>query len=1010
MHSFYEYTRFTTLPSDLLFFDIKRFKAGVENYLWIQDQDNGAGGYWGAADSVETAHGSSLKISALYDGAYSAGSETNALDITSDDVVFVSPKGLITTPFRDQTKEVAFDENGQLEIQLNGVGRNETVQLVTQSGMPPYMEISSVDVIGGGVFPRFTLPDGLTFDGKDQWLMKGQEYVVEQLTDEQQSAIDAGNEVLWVNSYTGSAFGAIPITALGQTVELPGGRGQATLTEAGELVYKLSIPGLTNNQIIHWQSSAADPNGHIRPADAEITKFRGIENLNDDDDFVFSLESGLPDFSESSVSDIHAVSLAVVTNEHGEFGFVRTSGNDSGDFTLDDSIAFQQQLIETMSSHAPMINTIRLHISPSLIDYVDGDGTSFIDLFRAFGDAGYKIIPHLTSPLFSSTNASVDFASTGLDASLFGTDFSDLSDENKDIVEGKILEAGGAIFASNTSQLTADQNASIELDQDLRIHKPVSTNSDGSFTAAVIPNVPESWGSASSEFDPIDYTVNSWSRFTDIVNADPDLRDAIFGYQIWNEPMAYDWDSSAQAQIFADDIAEVFSRVGTGWGDKRILVPGLNSDKQFEILASDPDLDGVTPLDQIRNTIGDKLIWSSHVYVRDDDATYEAYDEDYLRSKFEAQHRVLEGDDIVVTELNFDADISVEGYSESEAQIAANFQGAPIWQHWSLLDPISGPQQHKYVYARFSEWYAEQGIGTGWYAPTGVDADLFSDARESSQKEERDSLAFALNMWSADEQTATDGSMGGDDILAASSAGVPDDRGFVAFGYGGDDIVRHEQTAVSHHSERTYFVDGAGVDTYYGGSYITTFNVTEAGQNYAYANGDGRNTVRFAEDVIQGLTINLTDMSQSTGIAKDNFFEGFRTLQATGHDDIIIADNDWNIIRGGAGDDIIIDQGNANGGALQTKMFGDGGADIFRFEGRDGIAERIYNFEIGVDKIDLSALGVTGMDELTISYKANGYGSIVDAEGEAINLVGSWVSHAASDLNAQLTANDFIFA
>ncbi len=245
----------------------------------------------------------------------------------------------------------------------------------------------------------------------------------------------------------------------------------------------------------------------------------------------------------------------------------------------------------------------------------------------------------------------------------------------------------------------------------------------------------------------------------------------------------------------------------------------------------------------------------------------------------------------------------------------------------------------------------------------------------------------------------------GDDVITFGNGSA------TIYNGAGDDIVWHEQTSLGHHSERTYFIDGPGVDTYHGGVYITTFTVTEAGINYAYANGDGRNTVKFSNNVSEGLTIDLTDMSNSTGIAKDNFVEGFRRLDATQHNDTIIVDHDWGYIRGGAGDDIIILRSEADENAIQSRLYGGDGADIFRFEIRDGVAQSLNDFEVGVDKIDVSALNIYSIDQLKISYNSRGYGSIIDPTGDRIGLAGSWVKNAHNDQDLYgLTVDDFIFA
>ncbi|MEJ6404240.1 fasciclin domain-containing protein [Yoonia sp. 2307UL14-13] len=98
-------------------------------------------------------------------------------------------------------------------------------------------------------------------------------------------------------------------------------------------------------------------------------------------------------------------------------------------------------------------------------------------------------------------------------------------------------------------------------------------------------------------------------------------------------------------------------------------------------------------------------------------------------------------------------------------------------------------------------------------------------------------------------------------------------------------------------------------------------------------------------------------------------------------------------IYGGSGDDTII------GGAGRDKLFGGSGADTFVFNDGDG-RDKIRDFNVHEDVIDLSDLGLTGIDDLDIS--GGWFGTHIDlGDGDSIDL--SWVR------TSSLTEDNFIF-
>lgn len=103
---------------------------------------------------------------------------------------------------------------------------------------------------------------------------------------------------------------------------------------------------------------------------------------------------------------------------------------------------------------------------------------------------------------------------------------------------------------------------------------------------------------------------------------------------------------------------------------------------------------------------------------------------------------------------------------------------------------------------------------------------------------------------------------------------------------------------------------------------------------------------------------------------------GAETLTGGPGADLIIGQGGNDRLRGGAGDDIILD------GAGSDRMWGGPGADIFVLS-KDGANDTIEDFERGVDRIDMSAMGrfytVDGLD-----FKSTKNGARLSIDGETL--------------------------
>lgn len=108
----------------------------------------------------------------------------------------------------------------------------------------------------------------------------------------------------------------------------------------------------------------------------------------------------------------------------------------------------------------------------------------------------------------------------------------------------------------------------------------------------------------------------------------------------------------------------------------------------------------------------------------------------------------------------------------------------------------------------------------------------------------------------------------------------------------------------------------------------------------------------------------------------------------SGAADVLTGDARNNFLDGGAGDDRLSGGDGADiliDGAGNDTLTGGAGADIFLFTNLDG-TERVTDFELGQDRLDLSALGwIRSVDQIQRSATANGL--LLEYSGKTIELI-----------------------
>ena len=232
-----------------------------------------------------------------------------------------------------------------------------------------------------------------------------------------------------------------------------------------------------------------------------------------------------------------------------------------------------------------------------------------------------------------------------------------------------------------------------------------------------------------------------------------------------------------------------------------------------------------------------------------------------------------------------------------------------------------------------------------------------------------------------------------------------------------------------HGNDRTDRLEGGdGADKLWGGDGADQLVGGDGADQLV--GGDGRDLIYYLDSPV-GVTVNL-----ETGMGKGGYAEGdvlisIEDVGGSNHGDILIGNDSDNELDGNDGDDELHGNGGVDilrgregadklwggdgndslsgndgddilhGGAGDDDLLGFEGNDIFVFGPGDG-NDRIRYFIDNEDRIDLSAFGLTGIDDLTLLSES--YGVIVDMSAHD----GGTIFLPDIDI-ADIDASDFIF-
>lgn len=216
--------------------------------------------------------------------------------------------------------------------------------------------------------------------------------------------------------------------------------------------------------------------------------------------------------------------------------------------------------------------------------------------------------------------------------------------------------------------------------------------------------------------------------------------------------------------------------------------------------------------------------------------------------------------------------------------------------------------------------------------------------------------------------------------------------------HGGDDtdyLVGRDGDDILH--------GGAGQDRFYGGLGDDTYIVDDSREGIT-EEGNGYDIVYSTVDYILPTLVEEhrmlgTDNIKGWGNADDNRFVG------NSGDNIIRSGMGDDVLIGGHGDDILLghsDNDRLEGGAGFDKLLGGDGEDTFVFE-RGGGIDFVYDFEIGADIVDFSAMGIDDMTGLEAIAQNTSRGvQFRFGDGDVFRLIGIDQS--------QIQAEDFILS
>ncbi|WP_420862958.1 calcium-binding protein [Algirhabdus cladophorae] len=194
--------------------------------------------------------------------------------------------------------------------------------------------------------------------------------------------------------------------------------------------------------------------------------------------------------------------------------------------------------------------------------------------------------------------------------------------------------------------------------------------------------------------------------------------------------------------------------------------------------------------------------------------------------------------------------------------------------------------------------------------------------------------------------------------------------------------------------------DGAGDDVVRGGRGRDVFQAGEGADAY-YGGKNNRDEISYTSST-EAVMIFGDNSGINSGIGMGDTLDGVEVLTGSKYSDMLFAGGDVVYLSGRNGNDILYDS------AASNFLKGGNNSDTFVF-GVDGKTERVLDFKLADDVMDISAWGATSIDDLTFKeLQSDGQPAgrlVIRYGGERLEIDG----YAEADFGG-FTDDHFIFA
>lgn len=407
-----------------------------------------------------------------------------------------------------------------------------------------------------------------------------------------------------------------------------------------------------------------------------------------------------------------------------------------------------------------------------------------------------------------------------------------------------------------------------------------------------------------------------WTTIMDWMDAHTAVKSAVYGWELMNESAAYRetirYNGSGGGLTLTDfvelytDHAIALSDLIQARADGRVLVGGWGYNGDFLTLANTM-IGGQSALDLLRAGVGADLVWSAHLYPgwMETDTALSPTD---LMAQLDALYAPVTGDDVLITEINADGQID-------DPDILADYAD---------------------YYASAYEWFADNGIGLGWYpgVQTGASHLLYLESNGLLTYRHQHSVAHAMNAFSISR----------DPVASA-----------------GDQAISVTLTNIKMRNE--YYETQAGEGT---------FDATaKAGFAFGYSGNDTLTGNDQSNDFLYGGKGN----DVATGLIGDDFLFG-----QAGNDDL----------SGGNGADALFggqDHDSMDGGLGRDYLAGGSGNDTYLAVDADDFVQEYLDDGTDLVETELAAFSLAGfqnVENLTFTgttggaaLTGNGLGNVI---------------------------------